>query len=428
MKDLQIVYVDINQLKPAEYNPRKANKKQIEDIKKSIEKFGLVDPLIVNNAENRKNIVIGGHLRLKVAKDMGYKEVPVVYVNIPDIEKEKELNLRLNKNTGEFDFDLLANFDEDLLKDVGFSLEELTDIFDFNLETKDDNLDDNFDFEKEVEKIKEPKTKMGDLYQLGEHYLLCGDSTKLEDVQKLMNGIKCNMVITDPPYNIGLDYSKTLTSGRKVSHDKKINDNKKDEDYSEFIDNLIKNSLVVCNQDAHIFFWCDEKYIWLLQKLFIKNNIKLQRVCLWIKNNFSPTPQNAFNKVYEPCIYGTIGKPGLNKNIKNLTEILNKNLQKSDDIKEYILESLNLWLVDRENTKNYQHTTQKPVTLLEKAIKRCSNVGDVILDLCGGSGTTLLACEQLKRKCYMIEYNETYCDVIIKRWEQLTGKRAEKVD
>jgi len=420
MTNLKIEYVDINQLKPAEYNPRKANKKQIDDVKKSIERFGLVDPLIVNSSENRKNIVIGGHLRLKVAKEMGYKEVPVVYVNIQDLEKEKELNLRLNKNTGEFDFDLLANFDENFLLDVGFSNEELTDIFD--LETQDDN----FNFEKEVEEIEEPNTKMGDLYQLGEHFLLCGDSTKIEDVKKLMGNIKCDVVITDPPYNIGLDYSKTL-SGRKVSHNKKIDDNKKDEDYIEFIDKLIKNSLSVCNNDAHIFFWCDEKYIWLFQKLFLENNIKLQRVCLWIKNNFTPVPQNAFNKVYEPCIYGTIGKPKLNKNIKNLSEVLNKGLTNLNEIKEYLLDSINLWLVERENTKNYQHTTQKPVTLLEKPIKRCSNIGDVVLDLCGGSGTTLIACEQLKRKCYMIEYNETYCDVILKRWEQLTGKKAKKV-
>jgi DNA modification methylase len=235
------------------------------------------------------------------------------------------------------------------------------------------------------------------------------------------------MVITDPPYNIGLDYSKALTTNKKLSYDKKISDNKSVEGYEKFINKLIENSLAVCNPDAHIFFWCDEKYIWLFQKLFLENNIKLQRVCLWIKNNFTPVPQNAFNKVYEPCVYGTIGKPKLNKNIKNLSEILNKGLKNSDDIKEYISESLNLWLVNRDNTKDYQHTTQKPVTLLEKPIKRCSNIGDVILDLCGGSGTTLIACEQLKRKCYMIEYNESYCDVIIKRWEQLTGKKVVKL-
>jgi DNA modification methylase len=422
MKDLKIVYINIDKLKPAEYNPRKADQKQIDDIKKSIQRFGLVDPLIVNSAKERKNIVIGGHLRLKVAKDMGYKEVPCVFVNIPDVEKEKELNLRLNRNLGNWDYDLLANFDENFLLDVGFLNEELTDIFD--LETQDDN----FDFEKEVEQIEEPKTKMGDLYQLGEHYLLCGDSTKIEDVEKLMKGQKCNIVITDPPYNIGLDYSKTLTSGKKVSYDKKINDNKSVEDYEKFINKLIINSLAVCNQDAHIFYWCDEKYIWLFQRLFLENNIKLQRVCLWIKNNFTLTPQNAFNKVYEPCIYGTIGKPVLNKNIKNLTEILNKNLQKLDDIKDYFIDGLNLWLVDRENTSNYQHTTQKPITLLEKPIKRCSNVGDIVLDLCGGSGTTLLACEQLKRKCYMIEYNETYCDVICERFEKFTGKKRKKIE
>jgi DNA-directed RNA polymerase subunit F len=125
---MEITYVNIDDLKPSEYNPRKATKKEYEDLKKSILKFGVVDPLIVNSAENRKNIVIGGHFRLKILKDLGYKEVPVIYVNIPDIEKEKELNLRLNKNLGEWDFDLLANFDEDLLKNVGFDLSTIANI------------------------------------------------------------------------------------------------------------------------------------------------------------------------------------------------------------------------------------------------------------------------------------------------------------
>jgi DNA modification methylase len=336
------------------------------------------------------------------------------------------LNLALNKITGEFDLELLkiflSDFEIEEIELTGFEKDELDKIFD--LETREDN----FDFEKEVEKIEEPKTKVGDLYQLGDHFLLCGDSTKIENVKRMMGNAKCDLVITDPPYNIGLDYSKTIYSGRKVSHDKKFNDNRSTREYESFINSLIVNSLKVCKENAHFFFWCDEKYIWLFQRLFEEKNIKNKRVCLWIKNNFSPTPQNAFHKVYEPCVYGTIGKPKLNKNIKNLTEILNKELQLADDVKEFFFESINLWLVDRENTRNYLHTTQKPVTLLEKPIKRCSEVDDVVLDLCGGSGTTLIACEQLKRKCYMVEINEIYCDVIVKRWEQLTGKKAVKCE
>jgi len=166
MKDLKIIYVSINDLKPAEYNPRKADKKQIEDIKKSIEHFGLVDPIIVNSAENRKNIVIGGHLRLKIAKELGYKKVPVVYVDIPDIEKEKELNLRLNKNTGEWDFDLLLNnFNKDLLKDVGFEI---------------DLFSENEQLEEKEEKIEPYKRT---------HILLSFPPEKLLEIQKYLEKI-----------------------------------------------------------------------------------------------------------------------------------------------------------------------------------------------------------------------------------------------
>jgi hypothetical protein len=200
MKNLKIEYVDINELKPAEYNPRKANKKQIEDIKKSIERFGLVDPLIVNNAENRKNIVIGGHLRLKVAKEMGYKEVPVVYVNIPDIEKEKELNIRLNKNTGEFDYDLLANFDEDFLKDIGFDEKELNFFVDIN------------DLEIEKEKIKNDK-----VLELSEN-LLNFETDNKYDIPKLREDRCLNNV----PDNIKIDIaSKEGATGNLVLFSKR---------------------------------------------------------------------------------------------------------------------------------------------------------------------------------------------------------------
>ena len=199
---LKIVQVDINELKPATYNPRKWSDEAISGLKESINRFGLVDPILVNSAENRKNVVIGGHFRLKVAKDLGYKEVPCVYINIPDIEKEKELNLRLNKNLGMWDWELLADFDESLLSTIGFSSEELDDVFDIDM------TPDQFDLEKELQKlnIQEIRTHKGDTYQLGNSKLRCGDSTLEEDVLKLMSGEKAEMCFTDPPYI--LDYLK----------------------------------------------------------------------------------------------------------------------------------------------------------------------------------------------------------------------------
>ena len=198
--NLQVEYVSVDELQAADYNPRKHNEKQAEDLKESIRRFGLVDPLIVNSHGKRKNIVIGGHFRLEVAKSLGYTEVPVVYVKITTLKKEKELNLRLNKNTGEFDFELLSQFDESFLDDIGFSSEELDDIF-----LEDDNPQ-VFNLKKELEKldIKQVSVKVGQVYDLDGSRLMCGDSTKQADIQKLMNDEKADMVLTDPPYI--LDY------------------------------------------------------------------------------------------------------------------------------------------------------------------------------------------------------------------------------
>ena len=183
---LHIVYVQISKLRPSEYNPRKISKESLEQLKESIKRFQMVDPIIANAAPNRKNIVIGGHMRLRGAKELGFKEIPVVYVKIPDIKQEKELNLRLNRNVGEWDFSLLAEFNESLLSSIGFTSEELDAVF---------GIDENpeiFDLEKELAKldIKHIDVKKGDVYRLGEHRLMCGDSTIEKDVLKLEKELK----------------------------------------------------------------------------------------------------------------------------------------------------------------------------------------------------------------------------------------------
>lgn len=205
MDNLKIENVSVIALQSALYNPRKWSVEAISNLTQSIKKFGLVDPIIVNSSPNRKNIVIGGHFRLKIAKELKYKTVPVVYVNIPDETKEKELNMRLNKNTGDWDFKLLADFDQSILACIGFSSEELDDIFGL------DETPEEFDLEKELKKlnISSIKIKKGDVYSLGESKLMCGDSTIEKDVLKLMGSEKADMCFTDPPYI--LDY----LSGKK---------------------------------------------------------------------------------------------------------------------------------------------------------------------------------------------------------------------
>lgn len=420
---MKIEQVSVKELKPSVYNPRKWDDKVISDMTESIKRFGLCDPLLVNGASERKNVVIGGHLRLKIATTLGFTDVPVVYLNIPEIEREKELNLRLNKNLGSWDEELLKAFDTGLLLEVGFTPDELNNFFDDVLEISDDG----FNVKEELAKITTPETKLGDIYQLGEHRLVCGNSLDENVVKKLMGDNKVSMVYCDPPYNIGLDYRKGIGTKGKYTPDNFVNDSKKTGEYENFIQTSLKNALSVSKPDTHVFYWCDEKYVWLIQTLYEKNGVTNRRICFWVKNNFDPTPQVAFNKVIEPCVYGTIGSPVLNPALKNLSEVMNPEVN-SVGMYDDLMSIVQMWLVRRDNAVDYEHPTQKPITLNEKPIKRCTSPGEIILDLFGGSGSTLIAAEQLKRRAFLVELDPTFCDLIVKRYEQYTGNTAKKLN
>lgn len=416
---ITIQYIDVLQLRPAEYNPRRWDESAAKKLAESIKRFGLVDPIIVNNAPYRKNIIVGGHFRLEVAKSLGITHVPVVYVNIPNIQKEKELNLRLNRNTGEWDFELLKDFDVELLLDVGFDDSDLSHIWDDNLGVEDDE----FDIEKELENIKEPKSKLGDVYELGMHRLICGDATDPEIVEKLVQDERVSMLYCDPPYNIALDYNNGIGANGKYGG--KTNDRKSEEEYKAFLKKTLENGLSVALPDSHIFYWCDENYIGLIQEIYKELGINCKRVCLWIKNNQNVTPQTAFNKVYEPCVYGIRGTPYISDSVRNLNEVLNKEVGTGNRLTDDILDLFNIWLAKRLPAQDYEHPTEKPATLHEKALRRCTKAGNVVLDLFGGSGSTLIACEQLKRRAYLSEIEPIFCDLIIRRYEKLTGKEAK---
>ena len=417
---LNIEYVPISELRASEYNPRHWSRDAITHLTESIKRYGFVDPLLVNAAPKKRGVVIGGHFRLSVAKDLGMTEVPVVYVSIPNLEREKELNIRLNKNTGEWDWEKLAeNFDIDLLQASGFDDADLSNIFD-DREVEDDK----FDIEKELAKIKKPKAKLGELYQLGTHRIICGDSTDPEVLQKLMGGKNANSILQDPPYNISLDYNKGVSG--KGSYGGTVDDSKTDKEYEKFLRAALQNALAVTNKDAHVFTYCDQKYIWLLQTLYTELGIANKRVCLWIKNNSSPTPHTAFNKQYEPCVYGTVGKPYLSEKVLNLSEVLNKEIGTGNSTLDDILDMIDIWMVKRLNGIDYQHPTEKPLVLHEKALRRCTKPGDIVLDCFGGSGSLLVACEQLKRSAYLVEREPVFVDLVVRRWEKFTGKKAMK--
>lgn len=419
---IAVEYVSAHDLKPAEYNPRKHDRAAEEKLMESIARFGMVDPIIVNAAPKRKNVVIGGHFRLKAAKSLGIDRVPVVYVCIPKLAKEKELNLRLNRNTGEWDWDLLKGFDVGMLADIGFDETDLSNIWDDALGIEDDG----FDAEQEAGAIKKPTTRRGDLYRLGEHFLLCGDSSDPKDVARLMRGSRADMVYSDPPYNIALDYSNGI--GTKGKYGGKTNDRRTPDDYRAFLKSCIENAKAVSQDAAHVFFWCDQTHIGTVQSLYGELGVTSRRVCLWIKNGFNVTPQVAFNKAYEPCVYGTVGSPYLNERSANVTEVLNREIAGGNRAIDDIIDLFDVWLAKRLPGKDYTHPTEKPPSLHEKALRRCTRPGGTVLDLFGGSGSTLAACEQMKRKAFLCEIDEIFCDVIIKRYEKLTGGKAKKVD
>lgn len=422
LNKLKIYYVPLSELNPAPYNPRKWSEEAIKNLTRSIKKFGITDPIICNSNPKRKNVVIGGHFRLKIATGLGYKKVPVVYVSL-DKKKEMDLNLRLNRNTGDWDYELLKSFDIEMLLDIGFDDSDLNNIWDEQLEIEDDN----FDIEKEIEKAKTTNIKTGDLFQLGNHFLICGDSHKKETLDKLMKNKKATMLYNDPIYNIKVNYNKGI--GGKANYGGNINDNKSDSEYKEFLKQGIENSLRHTDKNCHIFTWCDQRYIWLLQTIYQEFEIKNERVCSWVKNGFNPTPNVAFNKLTESCVYGTIGKPYLSPLSTKACEILNKEIGIGNRTIDDILDIIDIWLAKRDAGTEYNHSTQKPLSLHEKPLRRCTRPGDIVLDIYGGSGSTLLSCEQLKRRCYMSEINPVFVQLIINRFESYeNNKKAKKLN
>jgi DNA modification methylase len=409
---LAVTYVLIDTINPNEYNPRQHTKEQANQLKASIERFGMVDPLICNDAKGRENILIAGHFRLEVAKSLGYKEVPVIFITVNDLGREKELNLRLNKNTGDFDFEKLQAMELDLLLDVGFDHKGLDGLWDRNPKQN------TFDFKEVPDKTKKTVTKSGDLILLGEHRLICGDSTKPETIARLCGDERADMIMSDPVYNISIDYNKGI--GGKQAYGGTVNDSKSDNEYLSFLRASMSAALPFTKPDTHVFYWCDQVYIWAIQTLYHEFGIQNKRVCLWVKNGHNPTPGVAFNKCYEPCVYGVKGKPALTKPHTKLNEVMNLDAGTGNEM----LDNLDLWLVKRLPGGEYEHSTMKPPEVYEKAIRRCTKPKQIILDSFSGSGSTLIAAEGLKRRVFAVELEPAFCDLTIRRYETLTGQKA----
>lgn len=405
----------VNDLVPQEVNPRKITDKQMSDLTRSLKKFNLVEvPAIDLDGK-----ILAGHMRIKALQLLGRGEelIDVRQPNRKLTEQEsKEYLIASNKLGGDWDFDLLKSFDFETLEFAGFSQIELGELWDKEKEV----LDDAFDEKEELKKIKSPITKLGDVIRLGKSKVICGDCTNPEVLKKLFGNDRASMVLSDPIYNLKtIDYSKGV--GGKQHFGGNVNDNRTDAEYREFIRKSMVNALMVSHPDTHVFYWSDQSKIGLMQELYSELSIENKRVCLWIKNGANITPGVAFSKCYEPCTYGVRGRPYLTKSVTDLNEVMNKEMTTGNSLLEEITD---LWLEKRLPANQYEHSTQKPPQLSEKAIKRCTKPNDIILDSFLGSGSTLIAGVTLGRRVYGSELEPLYCDLIVRRYEKLTGQKA----
>lgn len=379
----------INALIPASYNPRKKLKPgdaEYEKIKNSITEFGYVDPIIVNSDMT----IIGGHQRWSVLKALGYDEVDCVVIEI-DKTKEKALNIALNKVTGEWNKELLADLIKDLqsldydVSMTGFEPPEIDELFNdvHSKETKED------DFDVDAELSKPTLTQKGDLWLLGRHRLICGDATLPEVFNTLLDEKKVNLVVTDPPYNV--NYSSDAGTIQ--------NDNMTDTDFYNFLLASYKNMANAMAEDASIYVFHADTEGLNFRKAFVDAGFYLSGVCIWAKQSLV-LGRSPYQWKHEPILFGW-KKNGKHKWFADRKQST-------------------VWNFDRPK-KSELHPTMKPIALVAYPILNSSMTNGLVLDPFGGSGSTLIACEQTDRTCYTIELDEKYADVIVKRYIEQVG-------
>ena len=380
----------VTELLPADYNPRKDLKPgdpEYEKLKRSIEQFGYVEPVIWNGRTGR---VVGGHQRLKVLQDSGITEIECVVVDLPE-SKEKALNIALNKISGDWDRDKLALLITDLQAEdfdvslTGFDPAELDDLFKDTLQDK--VHDDEFDVSAELQ--KPAVTKAGDIWTLGRHRLICGDSTKEETYDLLMNGRKANLVVTDPPYNVNYQ-----GSAGKIQ-----NDSMEEEKFFDFLFDAFSLMEKNMADDASIYVFHSDSHGLSFRRAFDAAGFYLSGCCIWKKQSLV-LGRSPYQWQHEPCLFGW-KKKGKHQWYAGRKETT-------------------VWEFDKPK-KNSDHPTMKPVPLLAYPIMNSSMSNTLILDPFGGSGSTLIACEQTDRDCCTIELDEKYCDVIVKRYIEQVG-------
>jgi len=390
---MKIEIADINTIKPYENNPRKLKDSAIEKVAMSLKEYGFRQPIVVD----KDRIIVVGHTRYRASKKLGFKEVPITIADNLTPEQINAYRIADNRTAeeSEWDNELLKMEIKDLeAKDfkldlLGFNEDQLNDML---FEEKQGLTD-----EDEIpEAPEEPISKLGDIWKLGNHKLICGDSTILNNYEKLFNENKADLLMTDPPYNV--DYEGKTKDKLTIQ-----NDSKNDDDFLQFLTDAFNNCAIHLKLGCSFYIFHSDWYGLEFRQSIKNSDLELKQNLIWAKNSMVMGRQD-YQWQHEPCLYGW--KRGASHS----------------------------WYSDRKQTtiikydrpsKSKLHPTMKPVGLVEYLIKNSSKQEDIVLDPFLGSGTTLIACEKQSRICYGIELDPKYCDVIVKRWEQFTGKKAE---
>lgn len=390
MEKLTIEYLPIGDLKAYERNAKLHPAEQIQQIKTSIQEFGFNDPVAVWN----DNEIIEGHGRLIAAKELGYTEIPVIRLDSLTDEQLKAYMLVHNKLTMDTGFDLeLLNIELGSINDI-----DMTEFgFEFEMFSEDSSEVVEDDYNEELP--EEPKSKLGDIYQLGRHRLMCGDSTNVEQVKVLTNGELVDMLLTDPPYNVAYE-------GKTKDKLKIKNDNMEDTAFRQFLCSAFSAANEVMKAGAVYYIWHSDSEGYNFRGACHDIGWQVREVLIWNKNSMVLGRQD-YQWKHEPCLYGwKDGASHLWASDRKQTTVIDFNKPNKSDI----------------------HPTMKPVGLFDYQIQNNTKGGDIVLDLFNGSGTTIIACEQNGRKAYCMELDPKYVDAAIDRWEKFTGQKAVKLN
>lgn len=418
---IKIIEKNVDELIPYENNAR-INDEAVKYVANSIREFGFKNPCIVD----KDNVIVAGHTRVLAAKSLGIEKVPCIIAD--DLTEEQIKAFRIADNSSgqiaEWDMHKLMKELETIDYDMSnFGLKEQMAEIESIIEKQMTVDEDDYEEPEDLE----PKAKLGDIYQLGEHRLMCGDSTKEEDVKKLMNQEIADLLFTDPPYNVDVSNSQ----GMKIK-----NDNMGDAEFKKFLSSAFKCASASLKKGGAFYIWFADSEDINFRISAIENGLLVKQCLIWVKNGFNFGRQD-YKWQHEPCLYGWKDGAGhyFVEEYNNPTVIEDKidfEKLKKEEMKHILEEIFSDKLAktiihEKKPLKNDLHPTMKPLKMCGKLIQHSTKKDEKVLDLFGGSGSTLIVCEQINRKCYMMEYDPHYVDVIIDRWEKFTGKKAVKI-